>query len=267
MAVSGKQYIVLFFFTVVCTDVFSQIINVDKIDTSAYSKVKSWNLNLSIGIELDKQQTTLLDATNLMDVSLQVNRNLFIFSGGNRITNNADKNFLNTGYLHLRWRYNYKNQFHTEKFVQYQWDQQRGMERRFLYGVNFRYNFWHRKLWEMTFASGIMMEHERWNYVAVDSALLPVDTSPVNTNLLKSNSYVKWEGKTSANSNLAVFVFYQAAFEHFIKPRISNVINYDVAVSKHLGLGLHYTGQYDFRPVVPLNKLYYTFSTSFTYRL
>ena len=151
--------------------------------------------------------------------------------------------------------------------MQYQWDQQRGMERRFLYGINFRYNFWHRRSWEMTFASGLMMEHELWNYVAVDSALLPADTSPVKTHQLKSNNYIKWEGKTSANSNLTVFIYYQAPFDHFLKPRISNVANYDVAISKHLALGLHYTGQYDFKPVVPLNKLYYTFSTSFTYSL
>jgi hypothetical protein len=245
----------------------AQIINIDKTDTSAYEKKNSWNASFSIGIEIDKQKTTLLDASNYADASLQHYHDLYILSASNRITSNGDKSYLNTGFVHFRWRHDYKDKFHPEAFGQYQWDEQRGMLHRFVTGVNLRYGLHHDNKWEMTFATGIMYENESWNYVAVDSAKIPPNPVNQKTSVIKSNNYIKWEGSVSANSAISVIIFYQALFTHFFQPRVSSFISYDVAVSKHFSLGLKYNALYDVRPVVPIPNFYYSLSTNLAYKL
>src|SRR5882724_11234539 len=82
----------------------AQIINIDKTDTSDYIKKAVWNGNIALGLEVDKQKTTLADASNFVDISLQKYKELFVFSASNRFTYAGAQDFLNTGYIHLRWR-------------------------------------------------------------------------------------------------------------------------------------------------------------------
>ncbi len=244
----------------------AQIINIDKIDTACYTTKAQWDGHVAAGVEIDKQQQTLYDASNFIDVSLQKKRELLIFSASNRFTYNGPEDFLNTGYLHLRWRRNYKDQLHPESFIQYQWDTKRGMQHRYIAGANLRYNFWHKRMWEMTFATGIFYENETWNFNAVDSTKLPANTEDVKTSTAKSNSYVKWEGSISQTSNIAIAVFYQSALYSFFTPRIAVNVNLDVSISKHFALNFKFAGLYDAKPVVPIVHFYYTLSNNLVYK-
>jgi Protein of unknown function, DUF481 len=265
--ISMFRLFLILILSVSITDIHAQIINIDKTDTSAYEKKNHWSASFSAGLELDKQNKTLLDMSNFADASLQHYHELFVLSASNRITSNGDKSFLNTGYVHLRWRHNYKNRLHPEAYGQYQWDEQRGMMHRFVSGVNLRYTLWHQQKWDMTFATGILYENEEWNYTAVDSSKIPFNPINQKTSLLKSNNYIKWEGQVSPTSTISVIFFYQAAFTDLLKPRISSFISYDVTISRHFSLGIKYSGLYDVNPVVPIPNFYYSFSTNLSYKL
>jgi hypothetical protein len=263
-----SPYSLLSLTLVVCIgQIHGQIINIDKSDTAAYEKKSQWNASFSVGLEVDKQNKTLLDMSNFADASLQHFHELFILSASNRLTSNGDNSYLNTGYVHLRFRHNYKNRLHPEAYGQYQWDEERGMIHRFVTGVNLRYELWHPQKWDFTCATGLMYENEEWNYAAVDSFKIP--SNPINqrTSLIKSNNYIKLEGQLSANSTVSVIVFYQAAFAHFFQPRISTFVSYDAAISKHFSLGIKYNGLFDVKPVVPIGDFYYSLSTNLSYKL
>lgn len=244
----------------------AQIINIDVTDTSDYSKKAKWNGNFAAGLEVDKQKTTLFDASNFFDASLQKEHELLILSASNRFTYNGPQDFLNEGFAHLRWRHYYKNPLHAETYVQYQWDAKIGMLSRFVAGVNARYTIWHRHNWEITFATGLMMEHERWNYVAVDSSKIPPGAKLVNSDKLKSNSYIKWEGKVSKEAVISAVVFYQAAFNSFFSPRIATRLKFDIDVSKHFTFNVSFNGLYDAKPVVPIFRFYYSLSNAIVYK-
>lgn len=261
-----KKYFTLFFFMGWLQNSIAQIINVDKIDTTAYTHETKWDGLLSSGLEIDKQKATLYDATSGLDISLQKYREFFIFSASDRFTYNGPQDILNTGYFHLRWRHDYKNQLHPESYIQYNWDTKIGLRKRFVTGINLRYNFWHRRLWEMTFATGLMYENEIWDYAAVDSSKIPINLVDVKTSLLKSNSYIKWEGKISSNNNIAIAIFYQGSFANFLQPRIATNVSFDVDISKHFSLGLKYAGVYNSKPVVPIFNFYYSLSNNLTYK-
>lgn len=200
----------------IANEASSQIINIDKIDTLPYYKKAKWNGNIAAGLEIDKQKSTLYDASNFLDVSLQKQKELLILSASNRFTYNGPQDFLNTGYLHSRWRHHYKNQLHIENYTQFGWDSKIGLRNRFLLGENVRYNFWHKRSWEMTFATGVMYERETWDYDAVDSNKLPSNTADIVNNRLKSNNYIKWDGNISSISRLTFAIFYQARFNNFL---------------------------------------------------
>ena len=114
----------------------SQIISIDKSDTSDYVKKIKFNLNFSTGLEVDKQQTTLWDATNTAEMMLQKNKDLFMFAASYRFTYNGPSDILNAGYFHLKYRSHYKDKFQPEPFVQYQFDNKRGLEMRAIAGAN-----------------------------------------------------------------------------------------------------------------------------------
>lgn len=245
----------------------AQIINIDKVDTSEYAHKTVVSGNISLGLEGDKQQQLLLDATNTADMQLQHFKELFILSGSYRFTYNGPQDILNAGYAHLRWRHAYKNTFNPEVYTQYQWDNKRGILYRFVTGTNMRYNYWHKKMWEISLATGLMYEEERWSFAGVDTANIPPNASNIQSNHLKSSNYFRWEGKTSEKSTVSVVIFYQAPFSDFFHAyRISSNIRFGVDVSKHFAFGLAFNSLYDSKPIVPINHFYYSFSNNLAYQ-
>ncbi len=246
----------------------AQILNIDKVDTSEYVHKGVFSLNFGSGLEIDKQKKTVYDATNTLDLSLQKYKELYIFSSSQRFTYNGPSDILNTGFLHLRFRHDYKNFIHPEMFGQYQWDTQRGIEHRQLAGANLRWNnYLHPKL-NFIIATGVMYEQEQWNYVAADSSKIPKDGSGVKVEYIKSNSYIKFEWKVGDHSDMFFTTFVQMRPDAFYKyPRIANSLKWSVNITKHLSFDFNFSSVYDTRPVVPIDNFYFSVSNAIVYKL
>ncbi len=240
---------------------FSQILNIDKSDTSEYVSKAKTSLNFATGLEVDKQKITLWDATNTADLMVQKKKELFIVSASYRFTYNGPDDILNAGFIHFRYRHNYKNTFQPETFLQYQWDNKRGLVYRTLGGANMRYNIWRGDRWDFNAGLGLMYEEEQWNYAGVDSAKIPANPKPITNKLIKINSYLRFDWKASENSDLAVNIFIQTK-PGYIHPRIAPHFQWNINAGKHIGFSTGFTGIYDEMPVVPISRFYYSFSNS-----
>ena len=241
--------------------IFGQILNIDKSDTADYVSKAKTDFNFSTGLEIDKQQITLWDATNTAEFMLQKKKELLILAGSYRFTYNGPDDILNAGFIHLRYRHNYKNKYQPEFFLQYQWDNKRGLAYRALTGVNLRYNFWKADQWEINAGLGLMYEEEKWNYDGVDTVIKPANPIPIINRLIKLNSYIRLDWKASANSDIAINIFLQTRPTIF-KPRIAPHIQWNINAGKHVGFSISFTGVYDEAPVVPINRFYYSISNS-----
>ncbi len=241
----------------------SQIISIDKSDTSDYVKKMKFNLNFSTGLEVDKQQTTLWDATNTAEMMLQKNKDLFMFAASYRFTYNGPSDILNAGYFHLKYRSHYKDKFQPEPFVQYQFDNKRGLEMRAIAGANIRYNMWRGDKIEFNAGLGLMNEIERWDYAGVDSTKWPLNQTPITKNYIKINSYVRMDWKANENSDLAISVFFQTRPDSF-HPRIAPHFQWNLNAGKHVGFSMSFSGMYDESPIVPIHHFYYSLSNSIT---
>ena len=239
----------------------AQILNIDKSDTSDYVSKARLSVNFSTGLEVDKQKTTLWDATNTLESMLQKKKELFILAGSYRFTYNGPDDILDAGFIHLRFRHNYKNILQPETFIQYQWDNKRGLIHRALTGANLRYNVWKGDKWDFNAGLGLLYEEEKWNYDGVDSTKIPINAKPILNKLLKLNSYFRLDWKASENSDLALNVFIQTRPDYF-KPRIAPHLQWNINAGKHIVFSINFTGIYDDAPVVPIDKFYYSLSNS-----
>lgn len=253
--------IIFFFCSAVPFIASAQILNIDKSDTADYVSKAKTNFNFSTGLEVDRQKTTLYDATNTAELLLQKKKELFIVAGSYRFTYNGPDDILNAGFIHIRYRHNYKNKFQPETYLQYQWDNKRGLEYRAITGANLRYNFFKGDQWDFNAGLGLMYEEERWNYDGVDTTKLPVDITPITNKLIKINSYIRLDWKASANSDLSFNIFLQTRPSVF-EPRIAPGIQWNISAGKHVGFTINFAGIYDQAPVVPINRFYYSFSNS-----
>lgn len=256
-----KQNVLLFLFLVLSSLVHAQILNIDKTDTSAYTHKPKGNLNFSSGLEIDKQKTTLYDATNTLETSWQQYKELFLLAASYRFTYNGPDDILNAGYVHLRYRHGYKNKIQPEPFLQYQWDNKRGILHRFLSGANVRYNFAKGVGFSLNAGLGLMYESEEWNYVAVDSSKIPSNATTIVRKLSKINSYIRFDWKASDNSDVTFNIFLQTRPDRF-QPRIAPHVQWDIKAGKHIGFTIMFSGLYDTRPVVPIEKFYFSLSNS-----
>ncbi len=243
-----------------------QIINVDKTDTLPYSSITKFDGNLSLGLEIDKQNSVLYDGTNFVDAAIKKNKTFIIFSGSNRFTYNESQDLLNTGYLHIRLRSHYKARLHPESFIQFQWDNKIGFANRMVAGENIRYDLIHNKDWELIAATGVMYEKEDWNYSGVDTSKHLRKYPDVLTSVFKSNNYIKLEGKVTDNSLLKLAVFYQSQYTSFFSPRIFSVFSFTLDATKHFGISFNFAGTYDCKPIVPISNFYYSFSNNLVYK-
>jgi hypothetical protein len=239
----------------------AQIISIDKSDTADYIKKSQLNFNFSTGLEVDKQQYTLYDATNIAEMMLQKNKDLLLVAASYRFTYNGPDDILNAGYFHLRYRSHYKDKFQPEPFIQYQWDNKRGIEYRAIAGANIRYNIWKGDRLEFNAGLGLMYESERWNYEGVDTNKIIPNKTPITNNYIKLNSYVRIDWKPNSNNDFAINVYFQTRPDSF-HPRIAPHIQWNINAGKHLGFSISYSGMYDESPVVPIHNFYFSLSNS-----
>jgi len=239
----------------------AQILNIDKTDTAAYTRQSKLAFNLSSGLEIDKQKATLYDATNTAEMSLQQYKELFLLAASYRFTYDGPNDILNAGYVHLRYRHNYKDRIQPEPFLQYQWDNKRGILHRSVAGANLRYAFGKGDHFDLNCGLGLMYEDEKWSYAAVDSAKIPPGAVSVQRNLIKINSYVRLDWKPNDNSEITFNVFLQTRPDRW-QPRIAPHAQWDIKAGKHVGFSINFTGLYDTNPVVPIEKFYYSLSNS-----
>jgi hypothetical protein len=256
-----KLYLLPVILLWICQTANAQILNIDKSDTADYSAKAKHNFQFTSGLEVDKQQITLWDATNTAEWMYQQKKELLIGAASYRFTYNGPDDILNAGYFHLRFRHNYKKRYQPETFIQYQWDNKRGLEYRALGGINIRYNIWKGDSWDFNAGIGLMYEEEKWNYAGVDSVKLPSNPKPITNRLIKFNSYIRLDWKASANSDLAVNLFLQTRPDRFV-PRVAPHVQWNINAGKHVGFSISFSGVYDQAPVVPIHHFYYSLSNS-----
>jgi hypothetical protein len=260
--------LILLIFIYISTTV-AQVLIIDR-DNLAADSLSRQKLSafIGFGFNINKQKTTVFDLNQSSDIGYLFLDNALYFISNIKIVTSGANDLVNSGHLHLRYRWQRNKIIQPELFGQYQWEGARGMEERILSGVNMRLRLQHDTLGTVYFGLGLMYEHEKWNYTAVDTELLPAETSAVIVDRSKINSYIKITRSISPSAGFSIIGFVQAEPNENIKyPRIASSARLQLKVTTKMDFSVNYSNIYDLNPVVPIDKHFFSLGNSLVIRL
>jgi hypothetical protein len=231
--------------------------------------IKKWHTSLSAATDFNSEKEVFDWDTRIDVTKFTAGHHLISGKFSNSFTNTNGSNLQNAGYLHIRFRDNDSRKISPEYFTQYQWDDLRGMQNRYLLGCNMRIMLKENSSFDCYIGIGLMYEWEKWNYDGVSSDKLPaVHPDFIKTDQVKLNQYVKVSAKIFTTTEITITNFIQTPVDQNIEyPRLANFLQWDIPLSKKVGINLNFESIYDSSPVVPIKKFYYNYQTGFTVNL
>lgn len=246
----------------------AQILNIEKAKLDA-DTAKFVIGNITTSFSLNNRSAASDAPVNLLGFKFK--SSFALFPGRHRISiindfdylKINDAPFLNTGYQHIRMNFWRDRKVQPEAYVQFQYDNFRGLFPRILSGVAMRHRLVEEKNVSFIFGVGLMHEYERW-------AEPYLDDTHVNMSLLKSANYVIFRWQISKVADLNTINFYQVGYDARFgvwRHRISNETNINSQITERLSLTATFGFGFEDKPIVPITQLIYNFSTGITFKL
>lgn len=246
----------------------AQVLNMDKA-SAPNDSTKKWHTSLQAATDFNSEKEVFDWDTRIDVTRFTARHHVLSAKFSNSFTNTSGGNLQNAGYLHIRFRDNDSRKISPEYFTQYQWDNLRGMLNRYLLGCNLRIMLKENKAFDCYLGLGAMYEWEKWNYDGVTADKLPlVHPDFIKTDQLKLNQYIKISALLFKTTEITLTNFIQAPIDkEIIHPRFANFFQWDIPLSKKVGLNLNFESLYDTAPVVPIKNFYFNYQTGFSVAL
>jgi hypothetical protein len=183
-----------------------------------------------------------------------------------QIITNGNQTILSGGYLFARFRQDISRSLYPEYYAQYQWLESRGLEQKFAITANLRKRIYRDEKLTLATAAGFMFEYEKWNFEGVKTENIPINTNPRETFNPRFNWYFSYEQFISDQIviNSGLYYFLRTSFDQSL-PRIGFHGRFGYKITKNLRYNLNLRSMYDYEPIVPVSKLWYTFNNELVY--
>ena len=90
----------------------------------------------------------------------------------------------------------------------------------------------------------------------------------IKTDQVKLNQYIKLSAQLFYTTEITLTNFIQAPVDkEIIHPRFADFLQWNIPLSKKVGLNLNFESLYDAAPVVPIKKFYFNYQTGFSVAL
>lgn len=223
-----------------------------------FDTTRTYKGTIAPSVEIKTPKELYVEINNRANIAYRLKNHGIIVANNFELTKNGSQTILSGGYLYFKFKIFYDNPIVLEHYAQYQWADARGMSQKYAAGSNLRYKIY-KNLNGGAFAGiGPFYEYEQWNYTAVPTDKLPEVLSIVETHLFKLNAYVSIR-QTLTDKVKAEFAFYyQDPFEDLFKnPRIGGSLGISYSFTSTVAFAVQYRMLYDFKPVVPVDNLWY----------
>jgi hypothetical protein len=199
----------------------------------------------------------LLEFENTANISFRIKNSAFTIANKIELSKYGKETLLSGGFLYLEYRRIFRSKYVAEPFIQLHWTEARGLDYKFAGGLNFRYRIISSDNKGLFFGIGPFYEFERWNYNGVKDALLPDDLTAIEKENIKLGTYLSFKWFTDHKFDFDMSIYYQSRVDElFSSPRLASSSSVTYNFTKNIGLILRYQNIYDYKPVVPINKLY-----------
>lgn len=239
---------------------YSQILRVDKADLdvdSANFFQGSLNINFNINNKSSNDNTqnaTFIGFDSEGDIVYFSDHHAYILINTFEYFSISDGPFVSTGNAHFRTNFRRKKPLSIEAFTQIQYDAGRNLEVRYLLGTGLKYRIYNKKKFQMYAGTGIMWEKERWK-----SSL--AENGNITKELLKSTNYINLKFEINDKVDFNNTIYYQGGYDEeddVFRNRVSLDLNIKVKLTQGLSFITKFSGQFEDKPIIPINRYVYS---------
>ncbi|MGF1668823.1 MAG: DUF481 domain-containing protein [Balneolaceae bacterium] len=235
--------VLCFFITLIPAQ--SQVLNVERVRAEG-DTVSHWAGELKFDISLDRNRETVLNIGNEANAAYFSRRHTYMLLNSINFVRVESDDVVSKGFFHLRGTFNRINIWSPELFLQYQFNQNLGLEDRALAGGGIRYTFLQENKFSGHFNAGLMFERERWDVS---------DGTDITNNFLKNTFNVVLRGDLTEQVNLLTIAYYQARPDRFFTPRVTSENRLNFRMSERLAFTFNFTFTFDADPVIDIPSL------------
>lgn len=168
-----------------------------------------------------------------------------------------DSDFLNFGFLHGRVNFLRERRVNFETYVQYSFDNFRGLDPRWVAGGAIRHHIVKTERFTFVFGLGGLYEFEKWKH--------PVTEEAVEVSFVKSANYLSLRATINAYVDINMVNYYQVGYDKDFRVwrnRISNSTILNTKMTDRFSLMNTFEISYEDQPIVPITKVINSFKTS-----
>jgi len=236
----------------------SQILNIERLRLER-DTAKSFLVKATVGLTANNRSAAETEPAHLFALNFDINtlfypeKHAYIFLSKFDYLQVNEEGLLNFGYFHARANFLRDQKTNYETFVQYSFDNFRGLAPRWILGAGIRYHIL--KSSKTTFLIGVggMYEYEKWRY--------PYTRELVDVGLVKSSNYLSFQTEINKYIDLNMVHYYQVGYDRNIKGfrnRFSSSLALNAKISERFSFTNSFDLSYEDKPVVPVTKLIYT---------
>jgi len=171
-----------------------------------------------------------------------------------------DNDFLNFGLIHGRAIYNFEKKLNFETFIQYSFDNFRGLAPRWIFGGTFRNKLVDSDKITFVLGLGALYENETWFH--------PFEENFVEVDFIKSSNYVSFRWTVNEYVDMNMVNYYQVGYDRTIEAlrnRISGTINLNTKISDRFSFNNSFEYSYEDKPIVPITKFIFALRSGISF--
>lgn len=233
----------------------AQLLNVESVRTNADSA--GWHGKLEFDLSLNHYNEQVFEFTNASNLSYFSEKHAYMLLNKLKFVNLDGNSLISSGYVHLRSTFSRKGNLSPELFVQYQYNNNLGLNNRALGGAGIKYRFYRSDQWQASISTALMGEYEEWQ---LDNQ------ASVENEFLKSSSNISLRGELSETARFRLIGYYQARPDQFFKARSILESGLQMDLSKRVAVSINFVASYDAAPIIDIPNLTYELSNGFLIR-
>lgn len=239
----------------------SQILNIERLRLEK-DTAKSFLFKATFGLNAYNRSAAADEPVSLFGYNLDLNaiyypqKHAYIFVSNFDYLKINEEDFLNFGFAHGRINFLRDNKTNYETFIQFSYDNFRGLDPRWIFGGAVRHHIVKSEKVTLLFGIGGMYEFEKWQH--------PHSEGFVEANFFKSSNYISLRAALNEYVDVNLVNYYQVGFDPAIqgfRNRVSGSLILNAKLTERLSLTNSFDLGYEDKPIVPITQLIYAFKS------
>ncbi|WP_234364381.1 DUF481 domain-containing protein [Lunatibacter salilacus] len=239
----------------------AQILNIERLRMEK-DTAKHFQFKTTFGLNVFNRSAGIEDPVNLFGYNLDVNaiyypkRHAYVFVSNFDYLRINESDFLNFGFVHGRVNFNRENKVNYETYLQYSFDNFRGLDPRLLAGGSVRINMVKNDRVDFILGLGGLQEWETWQH--------PYTEEVVQVSLIKSSNYLSLRATLNDYVDVNLVNYYQVGYDRDIsdfRQRINSSTIINTKITERFSLTNSFDISYENRPIVPVTNVIFAFRT------